>query len=256
MIPGGDRQRLTPLLLASLLMHLLLLLAMVVTGRREPADRRVAVEMTVEPVTVSGDNGGKPANPSQLPVRRPAVGGAAPQPAPLLPAGVLPPRPTPLPRAGNNTPVAATENLPAAMGQLASQSGGTSAGMVGAPGQAPVDGGGDPRARGGTAAPSGVPLLRRSSYEAQLKQLIESRKEYPFAARRGGWEGSCQRRFILGRNGELRQVDTLTSCGHTFLDAAATRAITAVGTFPPLPEEIGGSEAAFTITMTFTLAKR
>jgi len=92
-------------------------------------------------------------------------------------------------------------------------------------------------------------------YQSQLKRLIEAHKVYPLAARRSGREGSCLRRFTLGRNGAVKRVDAVSSCGHPFLDEAATSAITAVGTFPPLPDVFAGTEEAFTITMTFTLAR-
>jgi protein TonB len=96
---------------------------------------------------------------------------------------------------------------------------------------------------------------RRATYQALLKRLIDSHKEYPLAARKNGREGSCQRRFVLGRNGSLKHVEAVSSCGHVFLDEAATRAVTSVGTFPPLPDAFGGAEETFTITMTFALAR-
>jgi len=104
-----------------------------------------------------------------------------------------------------------------------------------------------------TPAPS---PSRSGAYQAQLKSLIEAHKEYPLACRKSGREGSCQRRFLLGRDGSLRRVETLSSCGHPFLDAAATQAITAVGKFPRLPEEFQGIEESFSVTITFTLARK
>jgi TonB family protein len=108
----------------------------------------------------------------------------------------------------------------------------------------------------GSASRTGTASARRSAYQARLKSLVEAHKQYPLAARSSGREGSCQRRFVLGRDGSLKRVEELSSCGHPFLDAAASRAITGVGKFPPLPEEFPGPEEGFTITMTFTLGKR
>ena len=98
----------------------------------------------------------------------------------------------------------------------------------------------------------GASLQRRAAYLAQLKGLIEAHKEYPLAARRSRQEGSCLRGFDIDRSGALRKVVALSSCGHEFLDAAATRAITSIGTFPPLPDAIREAEATFTVTITFT----
>jgi protein TonB len=102
---------------------------------------------------------------------------------------------------------------------------------------------------------SEMSIRHRSEYRALLKRLIEAHKEYPLAARKAGREGGCQRRFVVSRTGRLTRVETVSSCGHAFLDEAATRAITAVGQFPPLPDEFKGSEETFMITMTFTLAR-
>ncbi len=98
--------------------------------------------------------------------------------------------------------------------------------------------------------------LRRSAYEALLKRLIEEHKEYPLAARRSGQEGRCLRRFVLDRSGAIKRVDKLSSCGHAFLDDAATRAIRSVGTFPPLPDDYKGAEATFIVPITFSIDNR
>ena len=92
----------------------------------------------------------------------------------------------------------------------------------------------------------------RGSYQALLKRLIEAHKEYPLSARKSGREGSCRRRFVLRRDGALQQVETVTSCGHPFLDAAASRAVSSVGSFPPPPAELPLDEP-FEVTITFAL---
>ena len=119
-------------------------------------------------------------------------------------------------------------------------------------------GGGDSAGAQGTGnSPSAAPgdlLQRRRTYLSLLKKLIEAHKEYPLAARKSRREGSCLRQIIISRNGTLKQVEVLSSCGCDFLDDAATRAIKAVGKFPPLPDDFRGTEESFTVTMTFTLA--
>jgi TonB family protein len=102
--------------------------------------------------------------------------------------------------------------------------------------------------------PSGIRAQASRNYQAVLKRMIEARKEYPLASRRRREEGSCQRRLVLARDGSLRRVEAVSRCGHAFLDEAATRAITSVGKFPPLPNDIEGGEAIFTIAIAFTLA--
>ena len=108
----------------------------------------------------------------------------------------------------------------------------------------------------GSSGTAGNSSHRRGAYRDRLKSLIEAHKEYPFAARRARQEGSCLRRFVLSRNGAIKRVEELSSCGYGLLNEAATRAITAVGSFPPLPDEFKGAEEAFTVPLTFTLDKR
>jgi protein TonB len=117
-------------------------------------------------------------------------------------------------------------------------------------------GGGAAGTAGRSASPSnggGVPSAGLGAYQALLKRIIEAHKEYPLAARRMRQEGSCLRRFTISRGGSLKKVEPLSSCGHPFLDDAATRAITGAGTFPPLPDDFRGEEATFTISIKFTL---
>lgn len=109
----------------------------------------------------------------------------------------------------------------------------------------------------GTKASATNPAAaRRGSYQALIKSLIAAHKVYPLAARKLRREGTCQRRLVLGRGGELQEVEAVSSCGHPFLDAAATRAITDVGKFPPLPEDLVGEHEAFNVTLTFSLKDR
>ena len=144
---------------------------------------------------------------------------------------------------------------PGGIGTGTGSGGGTTVGSVTGAGHR--DGGGPGGVPGN--GPSGTTrgsLQRRAAYQETLKRLIEAHKEYPFAARRLRQEGSCQRRFILSRSGSVKRIEALTSCGYILLNEAATSAITAVGTFPPLPDDFKGAEETFTITMTFTLARQ
>ncbi|GFO69039.1 hypothetical protein GMLC_26180 [Geomonas limicola] len=148
-------------------------------------------------------------------------------------------------------PHAAATPQQAALG--APHAAGPGAAGAGASGAASKAGAGQgAQAGGGGAGNSGA--VRRGSYQGRIKALIEAHKKYPVAARKLGREGRCDRRLVLARDGSLKQVDSVSSCGHPFLDAAATRAITEVGTFPPLPEEFGAPQESFTVTLSFSLS--
>jgi TonB family protein len=294
--------QLNHLLLASLLLHLGLILIVGLLGRRDSVATSQSSLVMVDleqAVPTRADRSARPA-PSAAPVpaalQRPGApagqqAAGAPNSAPGAAGSLTPVKaagfaadPTPVgagvktgqsrPMVGARGPVSSP---PVEIGAIASQAhagaperaagalqaaGGSASGPGGAgPNSGALAGRSDgpfrPDPRGGYSGPGqGTALQRRSLYQAQLKSLVEAHKEYPVAARKMGREGSCQRRFVLGRDGSLRRVESLSSCGHPFLDGAATRAITGVGTFPALPEEFGGSEESFTITMTFTLASR
>lgn len=107
----------------------------------------------------------------------------------------------------------------------------------------------------GSSVTIGNSLQRRSAYQDLIKKIIEAHKEYPLASRKTRQEGSCKRRFVLTRSGAIKKLEVVSSCGHGFLDEAATHAITSVGVFPPLPDDFRGGEETFTVTITFTLDK-
>ncbi|GFO59302.1 hypothetical protein GMST_16270 [Geomonas silvestris] len=137
----------------------------------------------------------------------------------------------------------------------AGAAGAAGAGGVGADGVVSKAVGGEGAKAGAAGAGrTGAGAARRGSYQGQVKALIEAHKKYPVAARKLGREGRCERRLVLARDGSLKQVETVSSCGHPFLDAAATRAITDVGKFPPLPDEFGAPQESFTVTMSFSLS--
>lgn len=265
--------RLDRLLLTSLLLHLVVLFAAGALLEREPLLVRAGSSMVVEYLDTGADKGAALAGATS---RQPVPTGAAP---PGLPAAAAA-----TPAAGRSAaatlpspqqaPLPAASFSPARQGAAATEvkSGSADASPAGpgaarshdSKGASPVAaqlGGGAPGGASVGVSPavapaSGASVLRRGAYQSQLRSLIEAHKQYPLACRRSGREGSCQRRLTVARDGSLKRVEALSSCGHPFLDAAATRAITDVGGFPPLPEEFRGAEESFSITITFALARK
>jgi len=266
--------------MASLLLHLAVLMAVSGSCRRKPDDRRQSFPIRVDYLETSQDRERAPKTP---PIRPAAFGRVAPparqatpaagvQPYKLVGGAALPPVPdqrsAPREASSGGAPVAGiithagrsgTEmgSGPLFGGHLKATGSG-SGGASGFGAGAGSYGGGDSAGAQGTGnSPSAAPgdlLQRRRTYLSLLKKLIEAHKEYPLAARKSRREGSCLRQIIISRNGTLKQVEVLSSCGCDFLDDAATRAIKAVGKFPPLPDDFRGTEESFTVTMTFTLA--
>ena len=283
MSAGNDRTRFVIVLAVSLLLHLGALAAVVLrvpllSDRTRPLLPMEVDQYIAQPEAVRPEPAGQSAPAPPLPrVRRrsaPAKVAGPKMPVPTVAAPVHSPRP-PL---AQPAPVAVTPPAPASRpvaapgegrtGQVSGPEGGGNmvlppggspggAGSLHSGGNGPTAGSGTPgngRATGGKgAAGSGA---GRTGYETLLRRLIEAHKSYPFAARRAGWEGRCQRRFTLARSGRLLRVESLSSCGHPMLDRAATRAIADAAPFPPLPASYPGTEVSFTLPMTFSLSGR
>jgi protein TonB len=282
---GGGTPRLAPLLLASLLLHLAAIAAVIFIVDREMAVRRATSQLNVDYIEPPGSRKSLPEKAQHLPApvnapepRRVVL----PKPLPAAPPMAMPSRkergegappasgqvtPKHGPPGGGGSPalgiapIAPTAPGGADMvfpvGSGSGRGGGTGSGAgegAGTGTGAGRYGNGTGGTHGGnaTSASSGA-LQRRAAYQALLKRLIEAHKEYPLAARRSRLEGNCVRRFTISRGGTLKKVESLSSCGHEYLDDAATRAITAVGTFPPLPDEITGTEATFEVPIRFML---
>lgn len=251
----GGIGRFAPLLLASLLLHL----AVIMMATTNAAKQYVSPSMVVEYLDRASHPGDPPHQKLQQvtpkPPERSATHSAAtmPAPAPVAEPAVLTHKPMGEVTATVNRTPAENRGVRSGRDAVASPAGA----VPGSGSQQQVPAGPESIQRTSDAAASAQrdSLQRRTSYQAEIKKLIEAHKEYPLAARRSGREGSCQRRFILGRNGTLKNVEVLTSCGHPFLDQAATSAITSVGKFPPLPDDFKGVEEAFAITIKFTLSQ-
>lgn len=92
------------------------------------------------------------------------------------------------------------------------------------------------------------------AYLAQIKSLLDKKKEYPAMARRVGLEGTVLVRFNLGREGILRRAEISGSSGKSLLDQAALRFIKSTGRFPPLPESIKGNGITLEVPIIYKLA--
>jgi protein TonB len=286
---GGGIRDFSLLLLASLLLHLVVFTVANGSYRRQLAALRPSQAIMVDylssvadrqPPKDSGPNPehARPQSPigNPHPATASVRGSAALLPLKFAPtAGEQLPKPTAAAPAPVSVKSAAAADASRGMAAIAgaapisaAQPGnkethvrapGKTAAAAGSGGSSPAGAGsrefGGPGAtRGNGAAGAGtVSPQRRVAYQDMLKRLVEEHKDYPFAARRSRQQGSCQRRFVLSRNGSIKQVEELSSCGHSLLDEAATRAITTVGSFPPLPEEVKGAEEAFTVTIKFAL---
>lgn len=262
---GRGIGRFAPLLLVSLLLHLALFMVASGLGRRDSGYKQSPLSIVVDYLESAPEREKLPAKVMQRQIAAlalPQTAAHSVQTTQVLSSGPAPATATPV---RQSAPLPATQTAIQAKpvennglsitGHTTMPSAGAESGAV--IGRQETGGSGLTR-QGSTAASPSSPdsWRRRNSYQVLIKNLIEAHKEYPLAARKSGREGSCQRRFVIDRNGLLKRVEMLSSCGNTFLDEAASRAITSVGVFPPLPDVFKGAEEAFAITMTFNLARQ
>ncbi|MBW2039261.1 MAG: energy transducer TonB [Deltaproteobacteria bacterium] len=90
-------------------------------------------------------------------------------------------------------------------------------------------------------------------YQRLIKQKIEENKRYPLFARDEGIEGLVWLKFVILRNGRLKDIKVVKSSPHQILDKAAIESIKKANPFPPFPEEIRERSLTMNICLCFEL---
>jgi protein TonB len=93
----------------------------------------------------------------------------------------------------------------------------------------------------------------RAEYRQRVLSAIESRKEYPQAARRLRQDGTVSVRFIVSSDGAISGFSIASSSGIDALDYAARDAVLAASPVPPIPEELGVSSLEISLQIVFSL---
>jgi len=110
-------------------------------------------------------------------------------------------------------------------------------------------------AAAGKAAPVAPrPITPGKEYTSRVRELIDQQKEYPLMARRSGTEGTVYIKFVLARDGSLKQAEVSRSSGRRILDKAAIDAVTRVNRFPAVPDDVAGTELNFELPLAFKIA--
>ncbi len=89
------------------------------------------------------------------------------------------------------------------------------------------------------------------TYFNRIKQLIESRWEYPELALRYGLQGKLSLEFTIGANGKLERLRLTRSSGSQLLDEEALRAIKNASPFPPIPPWMKPSPLSISASMEY-----
>ena len=90
-------------------------------------------------------------------------------------------------------------------------------------------------------------------YFSMVRMAIESRKQYPSAARRRQIQGRVVVRFVIESNGTVNEVSLVKASPHPLLDEAALAAVKACSPFPPPPARFFSGPVPFEICIVFEL---
>lgn len=92
-----------------------------------------------------------------------------------------------------------------------------------------------------------------SNYLKDLRLLLESKKEYPMAARRMGHRGRVVVRFVLERDGRVRAAKIIQSSQSEILNRAARGLIEGLHDVKPFPKEVAFNEWAVVVPIEYQM---
>lgn len=94
-----------------------------------------------------------------------------------------------------------------------------------------------------------------AAYRQRLTELLAGQREYPRIAALRGWEGEVRLRLRVARKGNLVGVVLDRSSGFEVLDQHALALLAGLGSLPPLPEGLDGSEIQIVVPVSYKLNK-
>ena len=94
-----------------------------------------------------------------------------------------------------------------------------------------------------------------AAYRQRLTELLAGPREYPRIAALRGWEGEVRLRLRVARKGNLVGVVLDRSSGFDVLDQHALAMLAGLGSLPPLPEGLEGSEIQIVVPVSYKLNK-
>lgn len=99
----------------------------------------------------------------------------------------------------------------------------------------------------------GEPHSPEAQYLAEIRTMLDSKKEYPIAARRMGHRGRVVVRFVLERDGRVQKAEILQSSASEILNRAARGLIEGLRTIKPFPKEVALTEWAVVVPIEYQM---
>ena len=88
---------------------------------------------------------------------------------------------------------------------------------------------------------------------AEIRALLDAKKEYPIAARRMGHRGRVVVRFVLARDGHVQKAEIVQRSASEILNRAARGLIDGLRTVKPFPQEVALSEWAVVVPIEYQM---
>lgn len=92
-----------------------------------------------------------------------------------------------------------------------------------------------------------------AQYLSEIRTMLDSKKEYPIAARRMGHRGRVVVRFVLERDGRVQKAEILQSSASEILNRAARGLIEGLRTVKPFPKEVALTEWAVVVPIEYQM---
>jgi len=93
----------------------------------------------------------------------------------------------------------------------------------------------------------------KQSYLVKVLAKIARNKRYPRSARRAGVVGTVTVKFVINKNGRVKDAAIVTSSGDKRLDKEALAMLRRASPFPAIPKDAGGDSMSLTLPVEFSL---
>lgn len=93
----------------------------------------------------------------------------------------------------------------------------------------------------------------KSRYLAKLRRYVESAKFYPRLAKRLKQQGRVTIRFVIHKNGSIRQIEVKEKCPFAVLNQAAQESVGQLQSFDPIPEALAMDQWQIELPIVYSL---
>ncbi len=106
---------------------------------------------------------------------------------------------------------------------------------------------------GGQILGSGGGGALKEHYFSKVRNMIERKKRYPSIAKKLRQEGTVHVTFTISKNGAISDIRLVKKCPHERLNRAAVRVLKEIGSFPPIPEEVGKQSISLSVLIRYKI---